>query len=230
MRHGVLITIALGISFDLSSIIGWTHPMIGSMLAGAIAVGIGMVSIRDLRWGIAAILLELFWGSHGRGLVMQVDGAEFSLRMLIFAAVLLATCVHLRHARVRVQILSAFRAHPARWPLAFMIGTVLFAGVVGVFRSPPDQFVRDANAWGFFLLAPTFILAALTEQKLTNGRADSFFIRHSSFAILSGALYLIIRSLVLLFLFSHDLGGLWVGLYQWVRDTRLGEVTVSVVG
>ena len=228
LRAFAMITV-MGIAFDLSSLLGWAHPVFGSVVTGAIVFGVGVASIRDIRWGIAAVLLELLWGSHGHALHVVMGNMSISLRIGLFAVVSIATLYHLRDANARRLLTTVFRTHPARWPSAFVLASVLLAGVLGTLRHPLSRFVGDANAWGFLLLVPAFMLA---QSRVPNDRHSTFHIPHSTFVsfFLFSALYLILRFLVLLFLFSHDLGGLWLGLYQWVRDTRLGEVTVSAMG
>jgi hypothetical protein len=156
---------------------------------------------------------------------MAIGVHHISLRIGIFVAVFLATLIHLRHEDTRSQLLRTFRTHPARWPLAAVFGMLVIGGILGMLRHPFARFASDANAWGFLLLTPAFVLAMHETDK--NGRASW---RSITSIVTFAALYLIVRSLLLLFAFSHDLGGLWFGLYRWVRDTRLGEVTVSTVG
>lgn len=214
MIHGrsIALTLAAGLAFDLLSIIGWTHPPMGTAVSAVLLIGVLLASVRDLRWGIAGVLVELVWGSHGHALTLVLGDRAISLRVALFAVVLLATLVHVRRVEVRTAFVDAMRTHPVRWPFAAFLGTLVISGILGVTHHPLGRFVGDVNAWGFLALAPAFLIAAVRRPE-------------RSFLILP-ALYLVLRTYALLFLFSHDLREFWVPLYQWVRDTRLGEVTV----
>jgi len=211
-----LLVVALGIGVDLLSFIGWSAPSFEAPIALVLLAVVAAGAMADIRWGVAVVLIELLWGSHGHLLHLSFAGAEWSLRMGIFAVVLAAAIWHLRNGAARQFVVRAVRTHPARWPALVFSATLAVAAILGALRHPWDRVFFDANAWAFILLAPAFLLAWREEH-------------HRPWlvtAFLTGAAYLIVRTYVLFFLFTHDLGGLWVPLYQWVRDTRLGEVTV----
>lgn len=202
------------IALDLVAAVAGGFPWVAPYAYGSIVLAVAIATLRDLRLGVGAVLLELILGSHGRLLVLPMGGGGLTLRMGIFLAVLGATLWHLRVRAVRVELLGILRTHPARWPAVAFAGSLAVAGVLGAVRHPGAQFVGDANAWAFLALTPAFLLALRAR--------DRWWVT----VLLAGALALIVRTYALLFLFSHDLGGLWIGIYALVRDTRLGEVTV----
>ncbi|MDO8621705.1 MAG: hypothetical protein Q7R80_00545 [bacterium] len=244
--------LTIGLTLDLLSFIGWSETMWLTPLTALVLVGAAIAAFADLRAGVIAVMLELFWGSHGHLLHVPVGGLDVSLRMGIFAIVFTATVWHLRIPNTRRALWHAMRTHPAWWPALVFLATLALGGILGVLRHPFDRVFFDMNAWGFLALAPAFLIAAARMTRMD--RADDADTRIGSTwssvsarggsasggkfqpaptgasgvsdVVLAGALYLILRSYVLLFFFSHDLGGTWMPLYQWVRDTRLGEVTI----
>ncbi|MBI4449597.1 O-antigen ligase family protein [Candidatus Uhrbacteria bacterium] len=249
MRHRRLFATVLGtgIALDLLSFIGWSAPAWSTMIALFVIALVAIGAFVDIRIGVVAVLLELLWGSHGYLLRIPAGGLDLSLRTLIFCVVIAATAWHLRIPVIRRTLWDAIRSHPVRWPALVFLATLVLGLLLGLIHHPFDLVFFDANAWGFLALAPAFLIAM---QRRSDGqhyspiRTNKSMVLHepeaphngininvpiihdSLFIILAGALYLILRSYTLLFFFSHDLGGTWMPLYQWVRDTRLGEVTI----
>lgn len=216
--RAVGMSIAGGTALDLLSLIAWGHPIVAGPLLVAVGLCVLLGACWDMRVGVAAVLLELLWGSHGRLIAAPVHGFAISLRMVVFGAVLVATLWHLRRAAVRRYVWDVIRVHPVRWPACAFCVTVLVAVVGGVLRHPVHRWFADANAWAFGALAVSFVIARM--PRASSGAWSGVSI------VYLGALYLVLRTYALLFVLSHDLGGVWIGIYQWVRDTRLGEITV----
>ncbi|MBI4434582.1 O-antigen ligase family protein, partial [Candidatus Uhrbacteria bacterium] len=238
-RRLLAVVLTIGLTLDLLSFIEWSEPLWSTPLTALVLVGVAIVTFADPRAGAIVVLLELLWGSHGYLLRIPAGGLDLSLRTGIFFVVLAATIWHLRTSEDRALLWGAIRTHPARWPALAFLATLVLAGILGLLRHPFDRVFFDANAWGFFALAPAFLIAQIRMMRMD--RADDADMRigsnwsnvsasggkyQVSNVVLVGALYLILRTYALLFLFSHDLGGTWMPLYQWVRDTRLGEVTI----
>ena len=82
-----------------------------------------------------------------------------------------------------------------------------------------NQFVvQDANAWGFLILL-------LPVLDIASHRGESL-IRHSGQALYAALLWLPIKTLALLYVWSHGIKSLSQPLYFWVRRTGIGEVTL----
>ncbi len=226
--------LSAGVALDLLSFIGWSMPALLPWITAHVLGAVAILTFRNLRFGVAAVLLELLWGSHGYLLRIPGQGIDLSLRTALFLIVLGATAWHLRTALARRMLWATIRTHPARWPAFVFLATLALGGILGVLRHPFDRVFFDMNAWGFLLLAPAFLIAAARMTRMDRADNTDTRIRSNwsdvrcqmSDVVLAGALYLILRSYALLFFFGHDLGGTWMPLYQWVRDMRLGEVTI----
>jgi len=134
--------LAGGIAFDLLSFIAWARPEVAPIAFAVIVVAVGVASVWDLRIGVAAVLLELLWGSHGRLFTV----GSLSLRIVIFLAVVAATFWHLRRVEHRRALVAAFRTHPARIPAFAFLASIAVALAIGVLRAPFDRVFSDANA------------------------------------------------------------------------------------
>ncbi|MDO8462819.1 MAG: hypothetical protein Q7S96_00900 [bacterium] len=214
MHRRTLAILLAGLTLDLLSMNAWGYApfAVPAYLLVVLVVAVG--ALWDLRIGVAAVLLELLWGSFGQLLVLEVGEVTLSLRMGIFAVMLIASAWHLRTRVAREQLVCTVTSHPTRWAVAAFALSLILGVILGVARHPFPLVFQDANAWLFLALLPAFVLAT---------RGGTTWLAET---VLAGALFLILRTAALLFLFTHDLGGLWIALYQWVRDTRLGEVTV----
>jgi hypothetical protein len=91
-------------------------------------------------------------------------------------------------------------------------------GVVRGLQLQNPQFANDANAWGFLvLLVPIIDLARRDGEKL---------IRYGKAAATAALVWLPIKTIFLLYVFSHGIPSLSQPLYLWVRRTGVGEVTL----
>jgi hypothetical protein len=214
--HFAVAALLLGALIDLSAITAWSHPVFGSIFLAISVLAIGLLSLRDLRIGVFAVIVELMWGSFGRWMTFSGWGISLSFRMSLFLVVIVATLWHLRTSQSRSDLMRLFANHPARWPFIFFGCSLVAALLLGLLRHDFASVLIDANAWGFLALAPGFLIVF---QDPRNRRSATTI-------ILAAGFYLLLRTSVLLFIFSHRLDGLWLGIYLWVRDARLGEVTI----
>ncbi|MBI4433850.1 hypothetical protein HY632_03685 [Candidatus Uhrbacteria bacterium] len=214
MRTALLMLIA-GAALDLTSIIGWGNSGVGTAFWVLLVLGIAAAAWHRLSWGVLIIFLELLWGSHGHLLHGTFGQVTFSLRMGTFLAVLSALPWHLRAPDARTTLWASVRAHPARLPAVMFFVSLIVALLLGMLWHPWGDVYRDANAWAFLALAPAILLGTAHKQ-------DRILLER---VLLWGAGYLILRTFLILFIFTHDLNGAWLPLYRWIRDTRLGEIT-----
>ncbi|MBI4142386.1 hypothetical protein HY480_00750, partial [Candidatus Uhrbacteria bacterium] len=202
MTRIILAILTLGVALDLSSWIAWAQPSTANALAIIWFLAIAVAAFACAELAVAAVLLELLWGSHGHLLALSAFGGVLPLREIVFLTVIAATLWRLRNAATRDALWHTLRTHPARWPGVAFLLTLTLAAILGILRHPFHQWFTDANAWGFVALAPAFILAALSKRRPANVSAaphemqnaecrmqngpipDPFIIHHLSFIIL----------------------------------------------
>jgi hypothetical protein len=99
-----------------------------------------------------------------------------------------------------------------------VLGGLCLWGVVRGFWLKNQFLVSDANAWGFLvLLLPVLDFASRHGNRLR---------QHASQALYAALLWLPIKTLALLYVWSHGLKSLSQPLYFWIRRTGVGEVTL----
>lgn len=182
-------------------------------LAG-IGLAVVWATTQNAAWGVYAVLGELFVGGKGYLLAVPVGGAVLSLRMVIFLAVL-GTWLAKFCTQAAVQGLhrpKILRLHfaPLGLTLALAIG-----GTSGLVRYPFHQVFYDGNAWLFFLLLPVIVAAMQTPRHVQRVRQ----------LLLAATVVVGLKTALLLFLFGHFPQDFLAGVYRWVRDTGVGEIT-----
>jgi hypothetical protein len=178
------------------------------------------------EYGLYFIIAELSVG--GMGHLFDIGG--LSIRMGLFGAVLSAWVIggiwnpelgikNLKSTAIKsIDIIkknffipnSLFLIH-----YSLLLIFIFFGIIQGLISNQTGNVYRDANAWLFFLLLFPF-LSAVKDEKIVNGIFQ---------VLLAGAIWLSIKTVAILFLFSRQYavyGGL---IYKWIRDTGVGEIT-----
>lgn len=116
------------------------------------------------------------------------------------------------------------KAKSGVWPFFILLLFFIFFGFInGYFQgnNPKDIFF-DFNGWLYFLLLFPLVgmFESISDDELApEGRLGSHFL-----IILVSIIWLSLKTLVVLFIFSHDLA-ITSEIYHWIRDTRVGEIT-----
>jgi hypothetical protein len=106
----------------------------------------------------------------------------------------------------------------------FLFFFVLLGLILGIFRNGFSDAFFDFNAWLY--LALIFPLAYI----LSVNSFSQKFKENIILIFLASVLFVSLKSLVLLFIFSHNVQGLIFDLYYWTRKYYLGEVTAMGSG
>lgn len=167
--------------------------------------------------GLALLLFELAVGSKGALFKIpngwEVDGG-ISIRIVITAAFMLGWMI-IRRSNLRGWTSEV--GPRMLWSWLALGGLCVWGLVRGLWMK--NQFiVQDANAWGFLiLLLPVLDIASRRGESL---------VRHARQALYAALLWLPIKALALLYVWSHGIQSLSRPLYFWVRRTGVGEVTL----
>ncbi|MBI3956661.1 MAG: O-antigen ligase family protein [Candidatus Kerfeldbacteria bacterium] len=156
------------------------------------------------------LLAELFAGSQGRSFSAVLGGFSFSLRMGLFAVLLLLWLVF----RARFDIRRAFRT-PIGWWLLVLVLVICLGIVLGLAGGNNTKFLYlDVNGMLYALGAVFFFSAIRSRDHIQN------VLQILAASLAFSALF----ALVLFLFFSH--GSQFVPeVYRWVRDTRMFEIT-----
>ena len=170
------------------------------------------VAIKYPEWLFPVALAEVISTSNGHSLNIELFGASIGVRMILFAVLLCATLV--RCARHRKMFLST----PWLFILA-LVGTVLALGVAHGIVAGYDMrnIYLDANGYVAFL----YIWAAFVWVRVSSDRHRLFQ------AFSAGIAWIALKTLLFVLLFGHLHPKTLVPINTWIRDTRLGELTLQ---
>lgn len=200
----------------LSFVTHFYPPSNGAFFWLALIGFIGLVWY-EYQAAVLVALLEIFVGSHGYLFSFTFAGFPVSLRMAFFVVLFVVGLWKLLRQRSRVITLSK-----VFWPLGLLAAVVIAAALRGVFAGNDLAAVFfDVNAYAFFALIIPLVVAM--------GR-DRAFVDKALTLILVAAMYLSLKTILLLYLFTHDFGGVLPHVYEWLRDTKIAELTPTATG
>lgn len=179
----------------------------------AVAVVVVLIlTVRSLPHGLFAAFAEIFVGGHGHLIDAEVLGFSLSLRMAIFAGVMIGFGVLWIKRDVSVDWLPA-----QILPWALLAIAVAFGTLIGFLENDPLHAFDDAN--GYLMIAYILPLLAIEWNALTK--------RQLLQVLFGSALWLVVFTLGLSAAFNHLDGKTLSHVYTFVRDARLAEVTLQ---
>lgn len=180
--------------------------------------GFAILAYYYFSTAVLVAMAELFIGSHGYLVSTTFFGIPLSLRLGLF--VILQLVFLLRYLQLSRD--ERKRTIIALAPIILFL-LVVAAGVLqGYYRGYDLQTIfLDANAYLFILIAAPLWLAF--QQDKTIGRQYYEL-------LLVASVYLSALTLISLYIFTHRLPGFQIDFYQWLRDTRLAELTPTATG
>lgn len=198
---------------EILSFAGYAFPFLNPLFCAVLLLATLVIAVRNLHYGLLIILLDLVMNSKGYLFYLPLGNFHLSIRLGIFLAVFCAYIITL----VREKEIRFFH-----WPLwkpycAFML-FVAIAAMVGVIRgNAPSNVFFDANGYLYFGLIFPFVQSIRSRKEITQ-----FF-----GVLFAAATALIIKTILLLFIFSHlpISDDTYIAIYRWIRETGVGEVT-----
>lgn len=206
------------LTIEMLSWLSYVQPSWRAPLCLIVLVIVFALSCVDLWFGVAALLAELVIGSQGYLLALSVGSFAVSLRLGLFAIVMLAWVIDcIRHRQVRF-----FQSFYWKWYLALVI--FLVVGVITGYlhgNLPKDIFL-DWNGYLYIGMILPFTQAITRREQVKL----LLPILYAGITIL----FLQTSCIVLVFghpaLFQYYLSD----VYRWIRDFRIGEITAQDSG
>lgn len=220
--HQRLLFLSL-LTIELLSLTGHFFPSVNTAVFVLLIIIFTILTLKRLEYGLYIVLAELFIGSKGYLFSLDLGGLELSVRMGLWV-VLMGITLYLWLRKV-VKGKLGLREIGAMGEIGGIRALLVLLGFIGygLFRAwwlgnEPANIFFDANAWLFFGLVLPFLYILIYGDIKT-------FSQNSLNLLLYAALWLSIKTLVLLYFFSHNF--LYTGpeVYRWVRDTGIGEIT-----
>ena len=201
--------LAISVAIFLDAILAYAFNLGGWML-GLYFILFLVVAYKRLEWGIALVFLELFINPHGKLIFTTFAGQTIPLRMVLFAAVMLAWFLLFVQKRIRIDLT---RMKPF---IVLFIGVAL--GFVGLIANNPIDAFQDGNAYIYLLyLIPILSIEwnALSKRLLLQ-------------CLAAGSVWISFLSFGILYLYSHFSELQLEGVYLFLRDTRIADIADSL--
>ena len=205
---------------ELFSYFSYSIPQMNPGLFWVLATAFLGLAIWRLEAGVMIVLAELFIGSKGYLYFIELGSFKLSIRIAIWSLLMLVWLGKFALAFWQERTLKAWvgRIKATRFGLAFSVLFLLAAwGLLNgwLTQGDPKSVFLDANAWIYFGLV--FPLYWVRKNKQ---------LPHTLWSVFWAATtWLSIKTLFLLYIFSHGQTLLIFSLYRWVRDTGIGEIT-----
>jgi hypothetical protein len=213
------------------SFLSYLFPFLREAIFFIIVLATIILASKNLKYALYIIIIELIIGSHGYIFFSESLGFNISIRMALWSVVMIIWFVKyiifLKNylqtpvkQRKKLSISSFFVYFPAYLVLTLFI---LIAAVKGLILSDNLKvWFGDFNAWLYFLILLPFIhvFKKNNYQKL---------IKDLTIIFLAGTTWLALKTLILLFFFSHNLA-IIEPLYAWSREYLLAEITALPSG
>ncbi|MFH1662231.1 MAG: O-antigen ligase family protein [Candidatus Falkowbacteria bacterium] len=202
---------------ELLSIFGYLLPNFNKSAFFAIVLLTLILSFIKLEYGIFIILAELFIGSKGYLFFFDFNGSIISIRIalwLVVMSVWLSKIIInlIKTKKIEIEFLKS--SHLKYFSILFLF---IIWGIINGFLNNNEfsNIFFDFNGWLYFALI--FPVYEIIKNKENINKI--FYIFTACIAWLS------LKTLFLLFVFSHNMTSMITELYRWVRITGVGEIT-----
>lgn len=230
-NNRIFIFIGLFIIVDLLSYFALIFSGLNQSIFILLALICLALSLYKLEYGVLMVLAELLIGSMGHMFVFPLGNYQLPIRMalwgvvmMIFAGRFIWQLIKNKNKGEYFKKLKNFSAKKYFLLLALfvfisLVNALLRGHALGLIFS-------DFNAWLYWLLLlPAIVVYSRDseegEQKNTFNNLKTIF--------LSGAIFLSLKTLFLIYIFTHDLN-FSSEVYSWLRKTLVGEMTPTLSG
>lgn len=229
---------------ELLSLFGYFLPELRQAIFLCFSVLVLILSIYKLEYGILILLAELFIDSKGYLFYFTGDGLEISCRIALWIIILAVWAVKFITTLIKSNKnltekgldpkTSGFNPFRAFYNLSLskyfiILFLLIFWGIVNGFLNNNgfNNVFFDANGWLYFaLLFPLadYILKLGVFLEINKTDSTKPIVKISEVFIAS-TIWLAVKTFFVLFFFSHNLFNSTLELYQWIRNTGVGEIT-----
>ncbi len=210
----------LGIFFglELASLAGFFWPVISQPLFFIVAIAALLLSLFKLEYGLMFVAAELVIGSKGYLLYLPLgdDGRLLSIRIVVWSLFMTVFVIRFIWQIIRnkqqAEYWQRLKVFIFWKPFLFLAGAVILGILSGlVYRNSVSNLFLDFNAWLYFLLLIPFAALNWSRRRLIQ-------------IFLAGAIWISLKTLLLLSVFAHE-ASFAPQIYSWLRRTLVGEMT-----
>lgn len=208
---------------EIISYLGYLSPVVNKLFFVMIVLATLWLTLKDLRFGILAVLAELFIGSKGYLYFFAIGDTVISLRIALWIVVMgvwLAQTL-LKLIRNKKLEIGFFKSSFAIYFGVFSL-FIIFGVVNGILRNNSlNNVFFDFNSWLYLtLIFPLYSVFSYANQKDFASQIFQVFT--------AASLWISFKTLFLFAVFSHSTG--FYDLYRWVRVSGVGEITQMLGG
>ncbi|MFH1233585.1 MAG: O-antigen ligase family protein [Patescibacteria group bacterium] len=202
---------------EIISFAGHLFPLVNVIAFFALTVLVLVISFYRLEYGLAILLAELFVGSKGYLFTFTFNGTTISWRIVFWLIIMSVWLSKIIIAWIKNKKLSIDYCKSSFFPYFIILFIfIAFGAINGLIKHNQfDNLFFDFNGWLYFLLI--FPIYEVLRQEKNVKLIGQVFI--------ASVIWLGIKTLLLLFAFSHNLPVALFELYGWIRNTGVGEIT-----
>jgi O-antigen ligase len=202
------------IFIEFFSLYGFAYSFLNKAFFILIILATLYLAWKKLIYGVYIVLVELIIASKGYLFYLDFGEKVISIRIGIFITLMTVWIVKLlleliKNKKVKSEFLKS-KILPYFLPL---FAFILWGIVWGVSRNNPSNAFFDFNGWLYFILIFPFFDAI----KMNN-------INNLLNVFLAGVTGLILKTFLILFIFSHQFVHIIPEIYRWIRVTGVGEI------
>ncbi|MFA6995123.1 MAG: O-antigen ligase family protein [Patescibacteria group bacterium] len=211
---------------EIFSFLGSLFPLVNQIFFLILVFATLALSLYHLEYGLLVVFAELFIGSMGHLFYFTVGAYELPIRIALWLVVMVVFGGKLIQQLIKGKSSSRYWISLKGFSAWKIIGGLFLFIIIGIINglgrhNDLNTIFLDFNSWLYFLLIlPAVIVYGCREEPVIT-RLQSVF--------LAGALWLSIKTLFLLFIFTHN-NALTADIYLWLRQTIVGEVTPTITG
>ncbi|HNZ86206.1 MAG TPA: O-antigen ligase family protein [bacterium] len=167
----------------------------------------------DIKWIIYISFLELFVGSFGRLMSIDLFGFSLSLRIFIFVISFIFGMIYVVKNKKIDFLKSQYKCFYFVYILILIFGIIIAL----INKAKISNIFFDINNFIFFLILPIYYQIIIKEERI---------LKNLFYIFISATLFLSLKTIIVFYLFSQHFSCLdFTSLYKWIRDSRLGEIT-----
>jgi len=205
-------------TLDILSFVAFLYPAVGKIFFVILSISFLFLILKKFELGFLVLLVDLVIGSKGYLFFYQINDFKLSIRIAFFVIFMLVWAGYLLvdFFKNKINPYKFYINNLERYWFVFFAFILL--GVANGFLNNQLSYVyQDFNGWLYFLLI--FPITWFIAKKNTDFSKQIFEI------ILASLLFVSLKSLFVLYYFSHDFLNSIPLVYKWIRDTGVGEIT-----
>lgn len=213
------LVIGIFLLLDVISFLGWQWPLLGGLAALSLTIGWLLIARCDIALATILLVAELVVGSFGHLLNLTFGNSEIPLRLMLyvsaFGIMIFRIITNRRHIIFR---------HAWRWWFVLALASIIWGLGRGYYNwNAYAYIILDSNGYLYLLLLPLFL-----DAYFSAGRDRILY--YVTSVLVPAVSWLCLRTLSLLYLFTHLSAVQLAQVYKWYRDTGLGEITPTGTG